>query len=148
MVIYSKNCGESIKHNCKTVKEFIENELEKIEDREENYYKLSIKNSYEDMKNIILYYQDDVLKSHHTTGKRFEYKDVLNHEILGYYTLQKLRVENIKSVDFNNIEELKEHKNSNSTKEDNNIFLEYKILKLEERIEKQKQQIKWLEKTR
>ncbi|OPX47852.1 hypothetical protein [Clostridium thermobutyricum] len=98
---------DKINHNCNTVREFIENIIEKTEDKENKYFKISTKVGLSGNRNMILYYQDGILKSHHTTRQKFDYKLVLDYEIYDEYYMGILKMNNILSYDFDSREELK-----------------------------------------
>lgn len=99
MIIMGKRCKKlGIKHRCKTVRDFIDIELIKIEDRENKCFKITTKNSFNDMQNLILFFEDGILKSNHTTGKKFDYNDVLDYEILENYAMQYIESDDIESV--------------------------------------------------
>lgn len=80
----------NIEHRCRTVREFIDIELINIEDREKKCFKISTKKPFMDMQNLVLFFEDGVLKSNHTTGRSFDYHDVLDYEILQKYAMQYL----------------------------------------------------------
>ncbi|MDC4242326.1 hypothetical protein NE398_19530 [Clostridium tertium] len=70
--------GESYKlKNKVTLKEFINDVIEKDEEREIKFYEVHLEKEIQ-MKNMILYYQNGKLKSHHTTFRKFNYLDHLN----------------------------------------------------------------------
>ena len=90
--------GLNIKHRCRTVREFIDIELRRIEDRENKCFKISTKRPFNDMQNLVLFFEDGILKSNHTTGKKFDYNDVLDYEILEKYAMQYIESDDIESV--------------------------------------------------
>ena len=48
---------------------------------------------------MILYFQDGVLKSHHTSFGKFDYNDVLNYEVSPSYRVKYIVLEDILSLD-------------------------------------------------
>lgn len=80
----------NIEHRCRTVREFIDIEIRSIEDREKKCFRISTINPFKDMQNLVLFYEDGILKSNHTTGIRFDYHDVLDYEIVKNYAMQYL----------------------------------------------------------
>lgn len=107
MVIDHRNWLENnIKHKCKTVKDFIDNELMKIENKEKKYFIICLKEEYVDKKNLVLYFQDGKLKSHHSTMVAFDYNDVLECEIQKYYSMFDITIDKIVSIDCDSIEEI------------------------------------------
>lgn len=119
MIIHHGNWGmNNIRHNCKTVREFIDKELMRIEGKENKYFRICTKKSYNKKQNMLLYFQDGKLKSHHSTQVAFNYEEVLDYEIFEFYSMDDLKVTNIVSVDCDCKEELKE----NFKKEDMGIF--------------------------
>lgn len=109
MIIHHRSWGcNNIYHKCKTVKEFIDSELMKIENKEKKYFRICTKNSYNGKQNMLLYFQDGKLKSHHSTQIAFDYNDVLDYEIYDLYSMDDLKVDNIVSVDDDCLEELQE----------------------------------------
>lgn len=97
--------GNKICHRCKTVREFINEELMKIDGKENKYFRICTKKEYYGKKNLLLYFQDGKLKSHHSTQIAFDYNDVLDYEIYGFYSMDDLKVTNIVSVDCDCLEE-------------------------------------------
>ncbi|WP_302782623.1 hypothetical protein [Clostridium saudiense] len=107
MVIHHRVwAGNNIKHKYKTVKEFIDNELMKIENKEKKYFRISTKVEFKGKRNLLLYFQDGKLKSHHSTTVAFDYNDVLEYDIFEYYSMNDISVENIISVDCDCEEEI------------------------------------------
>lgn len=91
MIVKGRKWGSlNIDHRCRNVREFIDIELRSIEDRENKCFKISTKNSFNDMQNLVLFHKDGILKSNHTTGRRFDYYGVLDYEMLGKYAMQYL----------------------------------------------------------
>lgn len=94
-----------IETSCKTLKEFIDNELSKIQDKEKKYFLINLEKDYLGNRNLLLYYQDNVLKSHHRGGYKFDYKEVLNYPVGSKYGMYDITIDNIISVDKDNIDE-------------------------------------------
>lgn len=89
--------GESYKlKNKVTLKEFINDVIEKDEEREIKFYEVHLEKEIQ-MKNMILYYQNGKLKSHHTTFRKFNYLDHLNDFIKISYESGYIKAENIYS---------------------------------------------------
>lgn len=107
MIIHHGSWGmNNIRHNYKTVKEFIDNEIMRIEGKENKYFRICTKKSYNGKQNMLLYFQDGKLKSHHSTQVAFNYNDVLEYEIYEMYSMDDLKVTNIVSVDCDCLEDL------------------------------------------
>lgn len=81
------------------VREFIKEIIEQDKDRLLKRYIINLNNN-EDMKNLSLYYQYGVLKSHHTSGYKMDYLDYLDCEIRSNYTEEYIKKENIISFDL------------------------------------------------
>lgn len=97
--------GNNIIHDAKTVEEFIEKVINKTKDKEKKYFRICTKEYFEGKGNMLLYFQDGKLKSHHSTLCKFDYKDVLEYEIWPRYSVDLLKAENIISIEFDNIDE-------------------------------------------
>lgn len=109
MIIHHGHWGmNNISHNCKTVKEFIYEEIMKIDGKENKYFRICTKKAYDKKQNMLLYFQDGKLKSHHSTKRKFDYNDVLDYEIFEFYSMDDLKVSNIVSVDDDCIEKFQE----------------------------------------
>lgn len=98
--------GNKIQHDCKTVREFIDKELMKIENKEKKYFRIRTKQAYNRCNNLLMYFQNGELKSHHSTCIRFDYKDVLDYEICDGYSMNDITVDNIISIDCDYREEI------------------------------------------
>ena len=106
MIIRHREWGDNkIIHDAKTVEEFIEKVINKTKDKEKKYFRICTKEYLDGKGNMLLYFQDGKLKSHHSTLCKFDYKDVLEYEIWPRYSVDYIKVENIISLDFDNIEE-------------------------------------------
>lgn len=91
MVVKGRKWGLlNIEHRCITVREFIDIELMNIEDREKKCFKISTKAPFKDMQNLVLFFENGILKSNHTTGKEFDYHDVLDYRIWENYAMKYL----------------------------------------------------------
>ncbi|WP_346937332.1 hypothetical protein [Clostridium sp.] len=111
MVIHHRSWGENnIKHRHRTVREFIEKELPRINNKEKKYFRICLKEQYDGKANMLLYYQDGKLKSHHSTKISFDYSYVLDYEIHEYYSIDDLEVTNMYSVEFDCEEKIKEER--------------------------------------
>lgn len=81
-----------------TVKDFIKIMIS-INNRN-NAYKIVLNNALSDgRRNMILYWEGNKIKSHHSSGYKFEYEEIMNSKIQPYYFEQKIEVENIKSME-------------------------------------------------
>ncbi|EOU1742887.1 hypothetical protein LTY04_001112 [Clostridium perfringens] len=58
--------------------------------------------------NMILYFQDGVLKSHHTTYQKFDYNDVLDYEISPSYRVKYVLLEDVLSLDADSKEKMED----------------------------------------
>lgn len=107
MIIHHRSWGgNNIRHSCRTVEEFINEELMKIDGKENKYFRICTKKEYNGKSNMLLYFQDGKLKSHHSTKVAFDYNDVLDYEIYELYSMNDLKVDNIVSVDYDCLKEL------------------------------------------
>jgi len=91
--------GNNVKHEEKTVRDFIDKVIMKIPNKEKKYFRICTKQWLDGMGNMVLYFQDGILKSHHTDGDEFNYQDVLDYELHKYYSIDDLGVDNIRSVE-------------------------------------------------
>lgn len=115
MIIHHGSWGmNNIRHNCKTVREFIDKELMQIEGKENKYFRICTKKAYDKKQNMLLYFQDGKLKSHHSTQLEFNYEDVLDYEIFEFYSMDDLKVTNIVSVQDDCLEDLKKRLDKDS----------------------------------
>lgn len=106
MIIRHREWGDNkIIHDAKTVEEFIEKVINETKDKEKKYFRICTKEYLDGKGNMLLYFQDGKLKSHHSTLCKFDYKDVLEYEIWPRYSVNLLKAENIISIEFDNIEE-------------------------------------------
>ncbi|PWX17050.1 hypothetical protein CYK66_00930 [Clostridium perfringens] len=87
MILRVINDGTVTKHEEKTVRDFIDNIIYKTEDRENKVFVIHTIQALNGKQNMILYFQDGVLKSHHTTFQKFDCNDVLDYEISPSYKL-------------------------------------------------------------
>ncbi|QPS29758.1 hypothetical protein [Clostridium perfringens] len=99
MILRLINDGTVTKHEEKTVRDFIDNIIYKTEDRENKVFVIHTIQALNGKQNMILYFQDGVLKSHHTTFQKFDYNDVLDYEISPSYKVKYVLFEDIRSVD-------------------------------------------------
>lgn len=77
-----------------TVGEFIKEIIEKDEERHLKYYRITFKVNLHS-RNMVLFYQNEILKSHHTTGSKLDYNDYINHEICESYGANYILLDNI-----------------------------------------------------
>lgn len=96
MILKHFNC-EPINHGAKTVKEFIDKIVNKSDKREQNMFKITTKENFNGSKNLILYVQDGLVKSHHSTGKKFDCNEILEAEIFGTYQTKRITIDDIQS---------------------------------------------------
>lgn len=80
------------------VKDFISNIIENDNDKCLRYYTITLKSNVSG-KNMVLYYQNNVLKSHHTSHSAMDYSDYLEYEIFEHYGSDYISSENI--ISFN-----------------------------------------------
>lgn len=99
MILRLRNDGNVIEHSEKTVKDFIDNIIYKTEDKENKVFVIHTIQSLNGKQNMILYFQDGVLKSHHTSFAKFDYNDVLNYEVSPSYRVKYIVLEDILSLD-------------------------------------------------
>lgn len=99
MILSFSRFGKEIKHNNNTLREFIENVINKTEDKELKAFRVTLKQEFENKRNLILYFQNGKLKSHHTTWKEFDYNKVLDFQIGNIYSFKLIEVEDIISID-------------------------------------------------
>lgn len=78
-----------------TVEEFIKEVIERDDERHLKYYGIILKAELYS-RNMVLYYQDGILKSHHSSGLRMDYDDYLNYEITKKYMTDYITVGNIR----------------------------------------------------
>jgi len=83
-----------------TIKEFIRDIILPDTNKEYKCYKITINESINGKQNLILYYQDHKIKSHHSTGVEFDYKEILNNKICLHYLEKVIRAEDIVSMDL------------------------------------------------
>ncbi|HFD2043863.1 TPA: hypothetical protein ACF2DM_000673 [Clostridium perfringens] len=125
MILRLINDGTVTKHEEKTVRDFIDNIIYKTEDRENKVFVIHTIQSLNGKQNMILYFQDGVLKSHHTTFQKFDYNDVLNYEVSPSYRVKYIVLEDILSVDDNYEEEM-EDRYSRKTRDRHRFSYRYK----------------------
>ena len=58
MLISFSRFGEEIKHNNNTLREFIEDVINKTEDKELKAFRVTLKQEFENKRNLILYFQN------------------------------------------------------------------------------------------
>jgi len=83
-----------------TVGKFIEEIVLKDKNKERKYFKISIKEEISGKSNLIIYYQNNEIKSHHSTGIEFNYNEIVDLEIRPYYYERVTRVEDIISMNL------------------------------------------------
>lgn len=83
-----------------TVIEFINKIVLTDENKGQKYYRISTKQSRGGKQNLIIYYEDSKIKSHHSNGKEFDYSKVIDGEILPFYYEKTIRPEDIISMDL------------------------------------------------
>ncbi|AVQ47469.1 hypothetical protein [Clostridium botulinum] len=98
-----------------TIKEFIKDIVLTDVNKEYKYYRITMNESIDGKKNFIIYYQDNKIKSHHSTGIEFDYKKMFNKKIHSDYLERIIRVEDIISMDLD-FELEKKHKQLNNNK--------------------------------
>lgn len=108
MILRLRNDGNVIDHSEKTVRDFIDNIIYKTEDRENKVFVIHTIQALNGKQNMILYFQDGVLKSHHTTFQKFDYNDVLDYEISPSYRVKYVLLEDILSVDADSEEKMED----------------------------------------
>lgn len=108
MILRLINDGNVIEHSEKTVKDFINNIIYKTEDKENKAFLIHTTKALNGNQNMILYFQDGVLKSHHTTFQKFDYNDVLDYEISPSYRVKYVLLEDILSIDTDNEKEMED----------------------------------------
>lgn len=107
MIMYNHGwIGGNIEHNCKTLKEFIDKEIMTTKDKENKYFRIFLKYPYEGKRKIVLYFQDGKLKSHHSSGKKFDIKDVISYEVDKKYSVDDINDKEVRSYDYDSLEEL------------------------------------------
>lgn len=79
-----------------TLEEFIKDIIDKDEEKEIKFYVIHLENQLH-KRNMILYYQNGKLKSHHTTFCKFDYMDHMNDYIKLDYESGYIKTENIYS---------------------------------------------------
>lgn len=85
-----------------TVEEFIKEIIETDDERHLKYYGIILKAKL-NSRNMVLYYQDGILKSHHSSGLRMDFDDYLDYEITKKYVADYITVDNIRDLkkDYN-----------------------------------------------
>ncbi|KEI83384.1 hypothetical protein [Clostridium botulinum] len=83
-----------------TIKEFIKDIVLADSNKNYKYYRITMNESIDGKKNFIIYYQDSKVKSHHSTGIEFDYKEMLNQKICLYYLERTIRVEDVINMDL------------------------------------------------
>ncbi|MGU8424786.1 hypothetical protein ACV3SE_05745 [Clostridium perfringens] len=108
MILRLRNDGNVIEHSEKTVRDFIDNIIYETEDKENKAFLIHTTKALNGNQNMILYFQDGVLKSHHTTFQKFDYNDVLDYEISSSYRVKYVLLEDILSIDTDNEKEMED----------------------------------------
>lgn len=100
--------GNDLPHNSNTVREFIDDVIMNYPDKEKRYFRIITKQSYNGCRSLLIYIQDGVVKSHHSTLIEFNVNDIMDFEIFPTYSVDKIDVNEVLSVDCNNEKELEE----------------------------------------
>lgn len=108
MILRLRNDGNVIEHSEKTVKDFIDNIIYKTKDKENKVFVIHTIQSLNGKQNMILYFQNGFLKSHHTSFGKFDYNDVLNYEVSPSYRVKYIALEDILSLDTDNEKEMED----------------------------------------
>lgn len=108
MILRLRNDGNVIEHSEKTVKDFIDNIIYKTKDKENKVFVIHTIQSLNGKQNMILYFQNGVLKSHHTSFGKFDYNYVLNYEVSPSYRVKYIALEDILSLDTDNEKEMED----------------------------------------
>ena len=98
---------EAIYHNARTVREFITKVISTTDKKEEKMFKITTKEEFDGKQNLILYLQDGLVKSHHSTGKKFDCNEILYAKIFNTYETKIITSDDIRSYIDDNEEELK-----------------------------------------
>lgn len=88
---------EPIKHEAKTVREFIDKIINTSDKRDERVFKITTKENFDGKRNLILYIQNGLVKSHHNNGMKFDCNEILESEIFDTYQTKKITIDDIKS---------------------------------------------------
>ena len=105
-----------------TVGDFVNEIVLTDKNKECKYYRISITEEREGKSNLVIYYQDNIVKSHHSTGAEFDYKDVVDCEIITGYSERTITVEDIISMKLDFVAKDKVH--TTLTKEERDKVLE------------------------
>lgn len=132
-----------------TVADFIKQIVLINKDKNKKYYKISTIETFDNKQNLIIYCQYNKVKSHHSTGIYFDYKQLLNEKIKPYYEERTIRTVDIISF-TNDFEKEEQYKSEGGIKNILNNDIEYYELKNEldkykKNNEEFQEQIKWLE---
>jgi len=101
MILKHRNNDESIQlQRTMTVGEFIEEIVLVDVNKERKCFSVSVKQDCNGRQNLTIYYQDDMVKSHHSGGIEFDYKEVLDWDIYERYSVGIIRAEDITSMKF------------------------------------------------
>ncbi|MBW9170763.1 hypothetical protein K2F43_06025 [Clostridium estertheticum] len=92
-----------------TVEDFIKEIVLTDKNKECKYYRISLTEQLGSKSNLMIYYQDNIVKSHHSTRAKFDYKDVLDNEIIIGYSERTITVEDIISMKLDFVAEDKVH---------------------------------------
>lgn len=85
----------------RTVEDFINKVVLTDENKNLKYYRISTKENYEGTKrNLMIYLQNNIVKSHHSTGIEFDYSKVLDWEITQGYDERTIQANDIMSMDI------------------------------------------------
>ena len=100
MILRHRDWDKQIKlEKTMTVGDFVEEIVLKDENKKNKYYTISIKESIDGKRNLIIYYQYNNVKSHHSTGAEFDYNTVIDLEIIPSYSERIIKVDDIISMD-------------------------------------------------
>lgn len=99
-----------------TVGQFVQEIVLNDENKEKKYFRISMKQAIDGKSNLIIYCQDNKVKSHHSTGIEFDYNSVIDWEILPHYSERIIRSEDIISMSLD-FEPKRKHKAKTWTKE-------------------------------
>jgi hypothetical protein len=109
IICNSTNGTKELSHNVTTVQEFIDKVIMHDLNRYKKSYFISTKEQYDGGKNnMVLYWQNETLKSHHSAFEKFDYTNVMDWEICSYYYEKIITVDDIVSMDKDDIDSKKE----------------------------------------
>lgn len=113
-----------------TVREFIDDIIMKDSEKYKKYYLIHTNVELDGKRNLILYFQDNILKSHHTTYDKFDYNDVLDCEIYNSYQEKIIQVTDIVSVSKDYNEDDRISKRKKTEKKDSKEVIEKTLKKI------------------